>query len=80
MKDEAGIDDKIVAVCMNDPRMEEITALTSIPKHQLREIEEFFNTYKYLEQGKTTQVIGWRDKIDALNIIKASIEFYNSPP
>ncbi len=80
MKDEAGTDDKIVAVCKNDPRMEEIKVLANIPKHQLREIEEFFNTYKFLEQGKTTQVIGWRDKIDALNIIKAAIEFYNSPP
>jgi len=74
MKDEAGEDDKIVAVCTNDPRMEEIIFLTTIPKHLLREIEEFFNTYKHLERGKTTKVIGWGDKEDALRIINAAID------
>ncbi len=75
MKDEKGEDDKIVAVCIDDPRMEEIISLNNLPKHQLREIEEFFNTYKHLERGKTTQVIGWGDKEDALQIIREAIDY-----
>jgi inorganic pyrophosphatase len=75
MKDEKGEDDKIVAVCIDDPRMEEIISLNTLPKHQLREIEEFFNTYKHLERGKTTHVIGWGDKEDALQIIREAIDY-----
>jgi inorganic pyrophosphatase len=44
MKDEKGDDDKIVAIPMDDPRSEEIQSLETIPKHLLKEIEEFFNT------------------------------------
>ncbi|MHA1977602.1 MAG: inorganic diphosphatase [Candidatus Hodarchaeales archaeon] len=78
MKDEKGEDDKIVAIPVDDPRMEEVTTLESIPKHLLREIEEFFNTYKHLERGKTTTITGWEDKPQALTIIQTSIELYNS--
>ena len=41
MQDEKGIDDKIIAVCADDPRMEEIISLTTVPKHLRKEIEEF---------------------------------------
>ena len=80
MKDEKGEDDKIVAIPVDDPRMEEIQSLGSIPKHLLREIEEFFNTYKHLERGKTTTIVGWEDRSNAIEIVKTSIEqfrFYN---
>ncbi len=73
MKDEKGEDDKIVAIPIDDPRSEEIQSLKTIPKHLLKEIEEFFNTYKHLERGKTTTIVGWDDKSTALRIIEASI-------
>ena len=74
MEDEKGEDDKIVAVPVDDPRMDEIQSLESIPKHSLREIEEFFNTYKHLERGKTTHIVGWADRETAIEIIKEAIE------
>ena len=76
MKDEKGIDDKIVAVIVNDPRLEEIRSLELIPKHLLREIEEFFNTYKHLERGKTTEIVGWENKAKSIEIITNSIYLF----
>ena len=57
MKDEAGEDDKIVAICKDDPRLDEILDLKTLPKHLTREIEEFFSTYKHLERNKTSEII-----------------------
>ncbi|MHA2155858.1 MAG: inorganic diphosphatase [Candidatus Hodarchaeales archaeon] len=78
MRDEKGEDDKIVAIPVDDPRMEEIQSLETIPKHLLREIEEFFNTYKHLERGKTTTIVGWDDISEARGIIRTSIELFES--
>ncbi|MFX0182872.1 MAG: inorganic diphosphatase [Candidatus Hodarchaeota archaeon] len=80
MEDEKGKDDKIIAVPTDDPRMEEINSIDSIPKHLRREIEEFFNTYKHLEKGKTTKIVGWDDKEEAKNIIVDAIELYQETP
>ncbi len=77
MEDEKGEDDKIVAVLVDDPRMEEIQSLESIPKHSLREIEEFYDTYKHLEQGKTTHIVGWADQKTAFNTIDDAIKYFN---
>ena len=41
MEDEKGGDDKIIAVCKNDPRLEEIESYDTLPKHLIKEIEEF---------------------------------------
>ncbi len=76
MKDEKGEDDKIIAIPIDDPRSEEIQSLETIPKHLLREIEEFFNTYKHLERGKITTIVGWNNKAIALDIINDSISQY----
>jgi inorganic pyrophosphatase len=76
MKDEEGEDNKVIAVPTNDPRMDEITSLESIPKHLLREIENFFDTYKHLEQSKTTEVLGWADKQEAFDAINEGISLY----
>ncbi|PWI46289.1 inorganic pyrophosphatase, partial [Candidatus Heimdallarchaeota archaeon B3_Heim] len=65
MRDKKGKDDKIVAIPVDDPRMEEVQSLESIPKHLLKEIEEFFDTYKHLELGKTTSIVGWDNKSKA---------------
>ena len=77
MEDEKGEDDKIVAVLIDDPRMEEIQSLDSIPKHSLREIEEFFDTYKHLERGKTTRIVCWADRNTALSTIEDAINLFN---
>jgi inorganic pyrophosphatase len=68
MTDEAGVDVKILAVLERDPRFEEITELAHVPTHLLREIENFFATYKVLEK-KPTATLGWSDRLAALEAI-----------
>lgn len=69
MRDEKGPDQKILAVPIGDPRFSEIFDLRDIGQHWLREIENFFQTYKALEP-KWTEVVGWEDRAAALRVIE----------
>jgi inorganic pyrophosphatase len=68
MRDEKGPDQKILAVPVGDPRFADIHDLQDIGQHWLREIENFFETYKALEP-KWTEVVGWEDTQAALQVI-----------
>ncbi len=70
MTDEKGPDEKVLAVPLGDPRMQTITDLESLDPHWLREIENFFQTYKALED-KWTNVVGWLDVEAAYRTIEA---------
>jgi inorganic pyrophosphatase len=35
-----------------------------------------FDTYKHLERGKTTEIVGWQDKDEAYNTIEEAIKQY----
>ncbi|MBN1159839.1 MAG: inorganic diphosphatase [Candidatus Diapherotrites archaeon] len=56
--DRGQIDDKIIAIPRGEPRLNEIKDIRDLPKYKLKEIEEFFKTYKKLE-GKNVQVKSW---------------------
>ena len=77
MRDERGLDHKILAVPVDDPRFESIHKLSDLPPHWLREIEVFFATYKDLE-GIQTEVLGWHSAEEAWRIIRASQEEYQA--
>ena len=49
MRDDKGHDHKVLAVAHDDPRWDGIDSLEDLPRHQLLEIENFFQTYKVLE-------------------------------
>ena len=49
---------KVIAVGKNSPRFRDISDLSQVPEHLLREIAVFFASYKALE-GKTSQSIAW---------------------
>ena len=72
MADEKGHDYKILAVAHDDPRWESTSALEDVSPHWLREIENFFQTYKTLE-NRQTDVKGWLGLEDAWRIIDASM-------
>ena len=59
MKDEKGIDNKILAVPEKDPMWNHISDIHEIPPHLLAEIENFFQTYKKLE-AKVVISDGWK--------------------
>ena len=69
MRDENGADDKVLCVAVKDPRTREYLDLTDLPTHYLDEIAEFFRTYKHLEEGKNTEVLGWEGKKSGIQCI-----------
>ena len=75
MRDEKGPDHKILAVPLGDPRFQTVVDLSTIDPHWLREIENFFQTYKTLED-KWTEVVGWEDGDAAEKYVRAARERY----
>jgi inorganic pyrophosphatase len=75
MRDEKGIDDKIVAVSVRDPAFSEYTEKGQIPGHTLREIRRFFEDYKILEH-KQVIVEDMLGVADAIRIIRESLDLY----
>ncbi|MBX7161359.1 MAG: inorganic diphosphatase [Acidimicrobiia bacterium] len=79
MRDEAGPDEKILAVPARDPRWEAISDLADLSgmqDHLLEEIAHFFEVYKDLEPGKETTPGGWGDAAAAEVKVIEAIERY----
>ena len=75
MADEKGIDFKVLCVAIGDAHQQHIERLEQVRPHRLVEIEHFFETYKLLED-KTVEVLGWRDKARALEILRHDREVW----
>src|SRR5881275_1574275 len=75
MQDEAGGDEKIVAVPASrlTKRYEKITNYTDLPEITLKQIEHFFAHYKDLEPGKWVKFSGWADAVEARRLIDEAI-------
>jgi inorganic pyrophosphatase len=69
MRDEKGIDEKILCLPIADPRFDGMKDLKDVQKHWLVEIENFFNIYKELEH-KEIEVEGWHGADAALKVLK----------
>jgi inorganic pyrophosphatase len=75
MRDEKGIDDKIVAVSVRDPSFAEYTDKAQLPGHVLRQVRRFFEDYKVLEH-KQVVVEDMLGPDAAVRIIKEALEMY----
>ena len=75
MRDEKGIDDKIVAVSVQDPTFSDYTNKDQLPNHVLLQVRRFFEDYKALEH-KQVIVEDMLGPADALNIIREALELY----
>jgi len=76
MDDDGKKDDKVIAVPVEDPRYDHIEDVDDVPEQRKREISEFFETYKNLEEGKQTETLGWVDKQEAMDAIEHAMELY----
>jgi inorganic pyrophosphatase len=71
MQDEAGGDEKILAVPVSrlTRRYERIHSYTDFPEITVKQIEHFFAHYKDLEDGKWVKVLGWGNVDEARKAI-----------
>jgi inorganic pyrophosphatase len=72
MRDEKGVDDKVVCVPLEDPNWSDVHGLQDLPRQLRAEVTHFFDVYKTLEPGKDVVVEGWFDRGDALAVIEDS--------
>ena len=70
-------DDKVVAVPVDDPRFDDITDISSLNKHFVKEMTHFFETYKKL-QKKEVQVGAWHGAVEAKAAFVKSCEMYQA--
>ena len=78
MEDEAGRDEKILAV--PSPRLTRFYAgiddYTDLPDIFLQRISHFFEHYKDLEPDKWVKIVGWRGREEAERLIVTALEAY----
>ena len=75
MSDEAGGDEKILAVPSTrlTRRYEKVKNYDDLPGITLQQIEHFFEHYKDLEKGKWVKIEGWGDAARAKELIQEAI-------
>jgi len=80
MEDEAGGDEKILAVPVSrlTRRYEKVLNYSDLPEITLQQIEHFFQHYKDLEHNKWVKVAGWGDAEEARSMIVQAIDRANA--
>jgi inorganic pyrophosphatase len=75
MRDEKGVDDKVVAVSVRDPAYADYRDKAQLPAHILRQIRRFFEDYKVLEH-KQVNVEDLLGPEEAVGIIADALQMY----
>ncbi|HQW83529.1 MAG TPA: inorganic diphosphatase [Ferruginibacter sp.] len=75
MIDNGERDDKIIAVASQDPAVNFYTDVTSLPKHFIAVLRNYFEQYKVLE-NKIVEIDEFQDKEAAYKVIDEAIAFY----
>ncbi|MFN3414268.1 MAG: inorganic diphosphatase, partial [Thermoanaerobaculum sp.] len=70
-----GLDDKILAMAMDNPAIADCTYHGQLPAHTLREIKRFFQGYKALE-NKEVVVEEFIRPEEARGILRESLDLY----
>ncbi len=78
MEDEAGMDEKLLAVPVSklDPTFDHIQDIEDFPEHTLKKIKNFFETYKMLEPNKWVKVKEYKNKAEATKLLDQAIKNY----
>ncbi|XP_021897267.1 soluble inorganic pyrophosphatase 1 isoform X1 [Carica papaya] len=75
MIDQGEKDDKIIAVCADDPEYKHYTDIKDLPPHRLSEIRRFFEDYKKNE-NKEVAVNDFLPSMTAVEAIQYSMDLY----
>lgn len=76
IEDEKGKDPKILCVPLNDVRFDGIKDIKDVHPQKLKEIQEFFETYKRLEPHKFSRFKEWKNSEEAKKIVVYANQFY----
>ena len=76
MEDEAGKDEKVLAVPVDElhPFYKGVTSYEDLPDVMLEQIAHFFQHYKDLEKGKWVSIVRWLDAREAETLILEGIK------
>ena len=75
MEDSEELDDKIIAVALRDMSVNHLDDVTQLPAHFFKELRNFFEDYKKLE-NKTVKVEEFQNSTIAKEIVNQSIADY----
>jgi inorganic pyrophosphatase len=75
MRDEKGLDDKIIAVHLDDPAYSHYSHIREVPQHTLIELRRFFEDYKTLEHKKV-ETHELQGPFEACKTIRAGLTGY----
>jgi inorganic pyrophosphatase len=75
MRDEHGVDTKVIAVHVNDPAVRDYQTLDDLPPHIVAEMRRFFEDYKVLE-GKPVAVGGDLSREQAIEVLRRAARRY----
>jgi len=76
IEDESGEDPKILSVPVGDPRFDGVDDISHVQPHLLREIQEFFETYKRLEPHKWSKFRTWKNAQEARELVAYAMNLY----
>lgn len=80
MVDTGEVDDKVIAVREDDPRMRNVRELRDLPPETLQKVQTFFETYK-IREGKSVQVNGFFGAREAASAIaRGAAEYLKGSP
>lgn len=75
MRDEAGGDEKLIAVPSTrlTRRYENVFECADLPDITLQQIRHFFEHYKDLEEGKWVELERWGDRAEAIGLLEEAL-------
>lgn len=75
MKDEAGMDEKVIAVPNNHitSMYDNVATISDLPGLRRDQISHFFERYKDLETEKWVEIVGFEGALEAKNYIKKGL-------
>ena len=77
MIDDGETDTKLIAVHVDDYRLNDIQTLEDLPKKWLKQVETFFTTYKNWKRPGITSVAGFEEADYAINEYNECVELMN---
>ena len=75
MEDEAGMDEKLLMVPVDElnPWYAKVSTFEELPQLFLDRVSHFFQHYKDLEEGKWVKITGWEDENRAAELVEEGI-------